>query len=170
MSQVALRLSKWVLAVSSSRTANRPRLRAYWRPRKLHSALRYHLSHEGFANPPVPLERLAYGAEWLEALDQHPLEVQHLVVHDRHTVGVNAHDAAFIGRHPDALTAFASMVAVTPAQFEGAYPHAGHGGCHPDDLVPIFRFRLGFGPSFLCEGRWFLTFALNEASQEAKSD
>jgi hypothetical protein len=37
-------------------------------------------------------------------------------VHDRHVVGVNANDAAFIARHPDALAAFAARAAVTPDQ------------------------------------------------------
>jgi ABC-type Fe3+-hydroxamate transport system substrate-binding protein len=43
-------------------------------------------------------------------------ERRHLHVHDRHMVGVNPHDEAFIERHPDLLAEFASAVAATPAQ------------------------------------------------------
>ncbi len=79
-------------------------------------ALSYHLAYEGFLGENTRIEQMPYGADWLEALAQHPKDVRHLIVHDQHAVGVGPHDAAFIDRHPDALAAFASQVAVTPEQ------------------------------------------------------
>jgi len=79
-------------------------------------ALQYHVAYERYPKALVPIEALPYGADWLAELERHPRDVRHLVVHDRHTVEVNAHDAAFIDRHPDALAAFAAQAAVTPEQ------------------------------------------------------
>lgn len=112
-------------------------------PRVLESAriafaLGYHLSSEGFSNPPLPLERLPYGADWRESLEQYPIQLRHLVVHDRHTVGVNAHDAAFIDRHPDALAAFGEMVAVTPAQLRERIDAIAAMGATQTTLTPYF--------------------------------
>ncbi len=79
-------------------------------------AMRYHLAYEGFSNPPMHVENLPYGADWLEALERHPSHLRHLVVHSQHMVGLNEHDAAFVDRHPEALAAFIDQTVVTPAQ------------------------------------------------------
>jgi 5,10-methylenetetrahydromethanopterin reductase len=77
-------------------------------------AMQYHLASQGFFNPPLPVEQLAYGADWKAALDALPADVRHLHLHAEHMVGVNPHDAAFIERHPDALAGFAQALALTP--------------------------------------------------------
>jgi 5,10-methylenetetrahydromethanopterin reductase len=77
-------------------------------------ALRYHLAYEGFSNPPVLVQRLPYGNDWLNTLEAAPADVRHLAVHDKHTVGINDHDREFINRHPDALEEFVEQVVMTP--------------------------------------------------------
>lgn len=77
--------------------------------------MQYHLAYEGFSSPPVRVEDLPFGADWLEALERHPSRTRHLVLHREHTVGVNDHDAAFMERHPEAVAAFVSRMVVTPA-------------------------------------------------------
>jgi hypothetical protein len=77
-------------------------------------ALQYHTAYDGFSNPPIPVRQLPYGDDWLAALEALPVEVRHLAVHDKHTVGVNNHDQEFIDRHPDALADFVDRVVMTP--------------------------------------------------------
>jgi 5,10-methylenetetrahydromethanopterin reductase len=80
---------------------------------------------------------MPYGEDWRRELEErHPLEVRHLVVHDRHTVGVNDHDAAFIKRHPDALAAFAANMALTPGELRGRI----------DEIVRLGATRTTFSP------------------------
>jgi 5,10-methylenetetrahydromethanopterin reductase len=79
-------------------------------------ALQYHLAYDGFHNPPMPVEGLPHGAEWLETIGRFPPETRHLHVHDLHMVGISAHDRDFVERHPDAVAQFAAMVAVRPRQ------------------------------------------------------
>jgi 5,10-methylenetetrahydromethanopterin reductase len=79
-------------------------------------SLRYHLAYEGFSKPPVPVQQLPYGDDWLGTLQALPAEVRHLAVHDQHTVGINDHDRDFIDRHPDALAEFVDKVVVTPKE------------------------------------------------------
>lgn len=78
--------------------------------------LQYHLAYDGFHHGPSPVEQLPYGEDWLRAVEAHPAEVRRLHVHDRHVVAVNAIDAAFAERHPDALADFAESAACSPAQ------------------------------------------------------
>jgi len=79
-------------------------------------SLRYHLAYEGFSNPPVLVQQLPYGDDWLASLQAVPADLRHLAVHDQHTVGVNDHDREFIDRHPDALAEFVDQVVITPKQ------------------------------------------------------
>lgn len=79
-------------------------------------ALQYHLAYDGFYNPPVPVESLPHGDDWLSEIARFPEPVRHLAVHDRHTVAVSAHDAAFCDRHPEAVAEWAAKAAVTPSQ------------------------------------------------------
>jgi len=101
------------IILQDGETASSPRV---LQAARIGFSLQYHLAHERYSNALVPIEQLPYGADWRESLERHPSQLRHLVVHDGHTVGVNAHDAAFIDRHPDALAAFAAKIAVTPAQ------------------------------------------------------
>jgi 5,10-methylenetetrahydromethanopterin reductase len=75
-------------------------------------ALQYHLAYESFSTS--QLEQLPYGDDWLATLEAVPAGVRHFGVHDKHTVGVNDHDEAFMDRHPDALAAFVDQVLTTP--------------------------------------------------------
>jgi 5,10-methylenetetrahydromethanopterin reductase len=77
-------------------------------------SLRYHLAYEGFSNPPVRVQHLPYGDDWLNTLEAVPAEVRHLAVHDKHTVGINDRDREFIDRHPDALAQFVDQAVMTP--------------------------------------------------------
>jgi 5,10-methylenetetrahydromethanopterin reductase len=79
-------------------------------------AMQYHLAYEGFFNPPIPVEQLPYGADWLHSIEAIAPGKRHLHLHDRHMVGLSAHDAAFIKRHPEALAEFAARIAVTAPQ------------------------------------------------------
>jgi 5,10-methylenetetrahydromethanopterin reductase len=81
-------------------------------------AMQYHLAYEGYFNPPILLERLPYGDDWRDSIGSIPVEVRHLHVHEEHMVGLNAHDAAFADRHPDALAAHAASLAVTPGRLQ----------------------------------------------------
>ena len=107
-------------------------------------ALSYHLAYEGFEGSPKDIERLPYGRDWLMALERHPKEIRHLIVHDEHAVGVGPHDAAFIGRHPDALAAFAASLAVTPAELRSQID-ALASLCHTNYTVTISGDGLGAG-------------------------
>jgi len=78
--------------------------------------MQYHLAYDGFHHGPGAMEHLPYGDDWLRAVEAIAPEVRRLHIHDQHTVGVNAIDAAFAERHPDALAAFAASAACTPAQ------------------------------------------------------
>lgn len=78
--------------------------------------LRYHLLYDGFHHDPVR-EGLPYLDDWLKGLEILPREIRHLAVHDRHTVGTNELDAAFISGHPDAFAAFLEAAVQTPAAF-----------------------------------------------------
>jgi 5,10-methylenetetrahydromethanopterin reductase len=75
-------------------------------------SVQYHLAYEGFL--PRGVEQLPYGDDWLAALEAVPPDVRHFAVHDKHTVGLNDHDQAFIDRHPDALAAYVDRVVMTP--------------------------------------------------------
>jgi 5,10-methylenetetrahydromethanopterin reductase len=79
-------------------------------------AIQYHLAYEGFFNPPIPVEQLPHGADWLHSIEATAPGTRHLQLHDRHMVGLNVHDAAFIKRHPESLAEFAANIAVTPPQ------------------------------------------------------
>jgi 5,10-methylenetetrahydromethanopterin reductase len=79
-------------------------------------SLQYHLAYEGFSNPPVLVQQLPYGDDWLATLEALPADVRHLAVHDQHTVSINDHDREFIDRHPDALADFVDKVAITSKQ------------------------------------------------------
>jgi 5,10-methylenetetrahydromethanopterin reductase len=75
-------------------------------------ALRYHLAYEGFSSKPIG--DLPYGDEWLGELERRPASVRHLAVHDKHAVGTNDLDAAFLKSHPDAFAAFLEQSIHTP--------------------------------------------------------
>jgi 5,10-methylenetetrahydromethanopterin reductase len=77
-------------------------------------SLQYHLAYEGFSSPPVLVQQLPYGDDWLDTLEALAADVRHFAVHDRHTVGINNHDQHFIDRHPDALAEFVDKVVMTP--------------------------------------------------------
>jgi 5,10-methylenetetrahydromethanopterin reductase len=83
---------------------------------KITFALQYHLAYEGFFNPARSITDMPGGAGWLANLETIEPALRHLAVHDRHTVGVNDLDAAFIAQHPEALAAYAATMAVTPGQ------------------------------------------------------
>ena len=78
--------------------------------------MQYHQAYEGFFGSTAKVEDLPYGDDWLATLERVPENLRHLAVHDRHTVGINDHDAAFIDRHPDALADFITQLVVTPEQ------------------------------------------------------
>jgi 5,10-methylenetetrahydromethanopterin reductase len=78
--------------------------------------LQYHLAYDGYHHGPNSVEQLPYGEDWLRTVEALPPQVRHLHVHDRHAVYVNAIDAAFAERHPDALAATAANSACTPEQ------------------------------------------------------
>jgi 5,10-methylenetetrahydromethanopterin reductase len=79
-------------------------------------ALQYHLAYDGYHNPPLPLGQLSGGTEWLAMIEGFPSETRHLHVHDRHMVGLSAHDRAFVERYPDAVAQVAAAVTMTPDQ------------------------------------------------------
>ncbi len=98
------------IILKKGETASSPRV---LKAAQIPFATQYHVVYEGTSSSAV--ERLPYGSEWLAALQRHPAEIRHLIVHDLHCVGVTSHDEAFIERHPDTLAEFASQIAITPA-------------------------------------------------------
>ena len=75
--------------------------------------LQYHLAYDGYLHGQEGVKALPYGEDWLALLEAYPPELRHLYVHDRHVVAMNALDAAFAERHPDAVADFAGMMACT---------------------------------------------------------
>ena len=108
---------------------------------KMLLALQYHLAYEGYHNPPLPVEQLPRGAEWLEMVEQFPPERRHLYVHDRHMVEVNAHDRGFVERYPDSVVQFAGGVVFTAEQLRERV----------QSLVSLGATRVSCGASF---GDW----------------
>jgi 5,10-methylenetetrahydromethanopterin reductase len=83
---------------------------------KMALALQYHLAYDGYHNPPMPVEQLPHGAEWLAMIEDFPVGTRHLHVHDRHMVELSAHDRRFVERHADAVEDLAAAAAMSPAQ------------------------------------------------------
>jgi 5,10-methylenetetrahydromethanopterin reductase len=83
---------------------------------KMLLALQYHLAYDGYHNPPLPVEQLPYGAEWLQMIERFPPETRHFQVHDRHMVETSAHDRSFVEQYPEALAEFAAAAALRPEQ------------------------------------------------------
>jgi 5,10-methylenetetrahydromethanopterin reductase len=99
------------MVLGAGETTSSPRV---VRASRIALPMQYHLAYEGYSSTRV--EDLPYGSDWLEALERHPRALRHLVVHDCHTVGLNAHDEAFIDRHPDALSEYIARTVITPEQ------------------------------------------------------
>jgi 5,10-methylenetetrahydromethanopterin reductase len=94
-------------------------------------SLQYHLAYEGFSKPPVLVQQLPYGDDWLGTLEDLPIETRHFAVHDGHTVSINDHDREFMRRHPDALSEFVDRVVMKPDQLGPYIQHlAGLGVTH----------------------------------------
>jgi 5,10-methylenetetrahydromethanopterin reductase len=64
-----------------------------------YSAVLYHFVSENR----LPMEMVPRGDEWKEAYDEVPADVRHLAIHDRHLIGLNDRDRAFIT--PDIIKA-----------------------------------------------------------------
>jgi 5,10-methylenetetrahydromethanopterin reductase len=95
---------------------------------KMILALQYHLAYDGYHNPPLAVETLPGGAEWLAMIEEFPAETRHLHVHDRHMVELSAHDRAFVERYPGAVAEIAAAAAMTSDRLrETAQALAGRG-------------------------------------------
>jgi len=78
--------------------------------------LGYHLAYDGYHGGGIAVKDLPYGDDWLRAVEALPPESRHLHVHDGHAVHLNAIDAAFAERHPDAVEAYAKAASCTAAE------------------------------------------------------
>lgn len=87
---------------------------------KMILALQYHLSYDGYHNPPLSVKALPGGAEWLAMIEAFPPETRHLHVHDRHMVELSAHDRALLARNPEAVAKVSAAAAMTPNQLREA--------------------------------------------------
>ncbi len=106
-----LKMNTGGIVLGDGETASSPRVMDACR---LAFPMQYHLAYEGFGK--TRLEDLPYGLDWLAALEHHPPGSRHLIVHDRHTVGINDLDAEFMARHPEAVEAFVDRTVISPAE------------------------------------------------------